>query len=475
MMTSSRRSEAKSLPRRQLPRQATARSEAQSSATAPPLELLLKLEDDARAAASMAELLHLAANATCNLARARQVFVFDADKSMRLSAISGISTVDRNAPVVASIENVIACVERAFGLDQQRTFNLQQLAGIDRAFADGYPYREMVWLPIRVRSERPSGGLLLARDSAWSDEACAVGRRVSLVIAHAKALLLARPSLSQRVLRHVALRRWSLAAVLLCILLAMALPVPMTTLSPFEIVPRDAFVTAAPVEGVIEAVHVHPGQSVVKGQPLVQFSDTVLRNQLDIAEREVLVAAARLKKATQLAFNDLRGRHELRLAMADQALKTAQRDFARDMLARTTIHSEVSGVAIFADKQSLIGKPVAIGERIMRIARPSSIEAAIDVAVGDANILEAGTRAKLFFAHNPLKAREAKITFTDYRARARDGNQMAYRVTAELAADDSAKPRIGSRGTAKLYGPNVPLAFYLFRRPLAVARQWLGL
>ena len=52
---------------------------------------------------------------------------------------------------------------------------------------------------------------------------------------------------------------------------------------------------------------------------------------------------------------------------------------------------------------------------------------------------------------------------------------MAYRVTAELARDDSAKPRIGSRGTAKLYGPNVPLAFYLFRRPFAVARQWLGL
>jgi hypothetical protein len=36
-------------------------------------------------------------------------------------------------------------------------------------------------------------------------------------------------------------------------------------------------------------------------------------------------------------------------------------------------------------------------------------------------------------------------------------------------------PRIGHRGTAQLIGEWVPLGFYLFRRPIAAARQYLGM
>ena len=36
-------------------------------------------------------------------------------------------------------------------------------------------------------------------------------------------------------------------------------------------------------------------------------------------------------------------------------------------------------------------------------------------------------------------------------------------------------PRIGLRGTAKVYAKRVPLAVYLFRRPLAALRKTLGL
>ena len=38
-----------------------------------------------------------------------------------------------------------------------------------------------------------------------------------------------------------------------------------------------------------------------------------------------------------------------------------------------------------------------------------------------------------------------------------------------------APPRIGLRGTAKILGDRVPLALYLFRRPLALLRQSLGI
>ena len=49
---------------------------------------------------------------------------------------------------------------------------------------------------------------------------------------------------------------------------------------------------------------------------------------------------------------------------------------------------------------------------------------------------------------------------------------LAFAVTARPLGEP---PRIGSRGTAKLYGQWVPLSYSLLRRPLTAARQFIGL
>lgn len=53
------------------------------------------------------------------------------------------------------------------------------------------------------------------------------------------------------------------------------------------------------------------------------------------------------------------------------------------------------------------------------------------------------------------------------------GGVLGYRLKAALAAG-TAPPRIGLRGTAKIYGDRVALIYYLLRRPLAAARQFFG-
>ena len=45
---------------------------------------------------------------------------------------------------------------------------------------------------------------------------------------------------------------------------------------------------------------------------------------------------------------------------------------------------------------------------------------------------------------------------------------LGYRIT------EDAIPRIGLRGTAKVYGEKVSLFYYLFRRPITYLRQHLG-
>jgi len=53
---------------------------------------------------------------------------------------------------------------------------------------------------------------------------------------------------------------------------------------------------------------------------------------------------------------------------------------------------------------------------------------------------------------------------------------MAYEAFGRLEVSaDRSLPRIGTRGVAKLYGETAPLGYWLLRRPLTIARQFLGI
>ncbi|MNF02465.1 hypothetical protein D3C80_2016120 [compost metagenome] len=77
----------------------------------------------------------------------------------------------------------------------------------------------------------------------------------------------------------------------------------------------------------------------------------------------------------------------------------------------------------------------------------------------------------LFLDSDPLHRHEAKLERAAYEAQATAAGQLAYRLDATFLGEP---PRIGLRGTAKLYGERAPLAYYLLRRPLAAVRQGLG-
>ena len=47
-------------------------------------------------------------------------------------------------------------------------------------------------------------------------------------------------------------------------------------------------------------------------------------------------------------------------------------------------------------------------------------------------------------------------------------------VSRRRLSDAAHPPRIGLKGTAKVFGERVSLFYYLLRRPLAAARQFVG-
>jgi hypothetical protein len=154
-------------------------------------------------------------------------------------------------------------------------------------------------------------------------------------------------------------------------------------------------------------------------------------------------------------------------------LAVAERDSAAEQLARTRINASQKGLAIFSSRKDWEGRPVSTRERIMQIAVPERVQLRIDMPVKDAPVVRDGARVRAYLHSDPLNPVEAVLERATYHATPQAGGGFAFVLNARLA--EGVQPRIGYRGTAQVFGDQVPLIYYILRRPLTFLRQLVGL
>jgi multidrug efflux pump subunit AcrA (membrane-fusion protein) len=435
------------------------------------VDLLLKIEADARRAATPAELAFLAANETMKITRCRQIFVFRRRANrMRIEAVSSVGKVERNSPRIRWIEAIVRNLGKDAGVATPREFSLPAYCPRGDEEHKTFPFRFMAWQPFCLSSGYIFGGMLVAREVPWTDADLVVAGRLSETYAHAWAALTGKRTLR----RQLRVTPFLWAAGILLVLAAGFYPVPMAVLAPVEVSAIEPVSVSAPLDGIIDKIEVTPNQQVRKGDIVVRLSDVGYRNDLAVAERDVSLASAKLKRVSLAAVNDFKARGELAEARAELALAEAKRDYASDLLVRSAIPAPADGVAVFTDARDLTGRPVQTGMRIMDIADPGQIELRIDVPVADAIALKTGAKVRAFLDSDPLRPVEAEVFAASYEATEAKGVGLAYRVRAKLQGERK-ELRLGTRGTAQIAGDEVPLAFYLLRRPLSALRQRFGL
>jgi len=154
--------------------------------------------------------------------------------------------------------------------------------------------------------------------------------------------------------------------------------------------------------------------------------------------------------------------------------RQAEVDFAHARLKRSQVVAPADGVALFTDPQSLIGKPLAMGERIMTIADPDRIRVQVWAPVDTMTSIEPGATVRFYLQSEPGRARYASLETTSFEPELSPGGVLAHRLEATLASDEEL-PRLGATGSARVYAKKVSLIWYLLRRPLARLWQFTGL
>jgi multidrug resistance efflux pump len=221
---------------------------------------------------------------------------------------------------------------------------------------------------------------------------------------------------------------------------------------------------------------VNPDQVVKKGDLIVRLENREFKNNYIIAQRTLEVAKAQLHTVKQNSFVDYTQKSQIANVEAELRLKEAELAFAKYQFEKTNVYAEASGTVVINDPNGWAGRPVVVGEKILQIADKKSIEVKIMLPVSDAIFLDRGALVKLFFDNDPLNTWKGKISKIYYKPELTPQTILSYKIIADFDKIDQNGdiPKIGLRGTAKIYSEDVTLFFYLFKKPITAIRKWIG-
>lgn len=436
--------------------------------------ILLALESGARQQKTTDALTFQIVNETHRLLRYFQCFMWQPGVTgrARIDAVSGVSEVDRHAPVVVAMGNIVDALrsrEDANTLFSVRPEDLEDKVAED--WRQWFPEFGL-WCPMLDKHDKVFGGYFLTREQEFHPSEIRATTLATDAYAHAWRAL--NPEAGNKgFLRILAgrLMRWSIAALVAA---AMFLPVKQSVLAPSEIVPFEPTFVSAPVDGVISEFLVAPNSTVEAGQTLFTFDDTETRSKLALAESGLQVAIADYRRATNKSFHDQRSKAERETFKLRVEEKQLERNYAVQNLQKTVVTANRNGVVVFNDVNDWIGKPVKVGEKILTIAQSNDTEVEIWVPVEDGTNLDKGAKVEIFLNINPAKPIQAVVRQTSYKPTESPAGELGFKLKAKLV-DKANDARLGLKGTAKVYGERVSLFYFLFRRPWSVFRQKFGI
>ena len=435
---------------------------------------LITIEKKIRVAQSEIELEFLIVNELKDLVNYDVAIFLSANKLgiTEVKTISNISAVDQTAPLVSYIKNLTKNI--AFPAEE----NLCEINLDDHDIVEKN-YERPENIPsngLMINLQSSIGGLqgklfiLSSEKFILSDKELLT--HVAGTIGHALFSFKKGPNLLEKIKSIFSGKlKWFFIIIFILIML---IPIKMSALAPVEVSANNPSVITSPINGVIKNIIVDTNDPVVVGDQLVKFDDTDIKNQYEVAKQTLAVAEAELLQNRQSSFANADDKAKIMSLATTVGLKKKELEYARDRLNYIIIKADSSGVAVIEDKNEWQGKPVVIGEKIMIIAETSDIHFSIYLPVKDSLVIAPNSKVRVFLDIDPLNSIEAKIDRTAYKPEITPEGVLAYKVVASLVETSESTPRIGLRGTARIYGDEVTVFYYLFRTPINILRQWIG-
>ncbi len=434
---------------------------------------LLEFQRKLQACKSLRELAFVAVNDSFTVLNFDQAVIWqrDARSGIAVEAVSGLAELAPEAPYAQWLSRAAAHFVSLPGQPVVAA-SLSELP--DALSEDGaeWVHDHLLHCALTTPDGATVGGVLFTRAETFSEVDRAVAQWMGASIGFSLWAWRRDYRPVRRWLQRSSTRQLLIGAVVVAALLALV-PVRLSALANAEVTPLRPIPVTSPVEGVVESVNVQPNQIVKADELLVVLNDTATRNRLEVSLKALDIARADLQRAINKSFTDEASKGEINVLDARVREKAAEVSYLTELLDKYTISAPQGGLAIFADSDEWRGRPVQPGEKIMTLADPSLVQATVYLPPEDAIQLEAGAEVSVILNIDPLNPLKAKIVQTSYETITMPDNSLAYVIKAEFEAG-TPLPRIGHRGTAKVYAEKVSLGYYLMRKPILFLRKSFG-
>lgn len=441
-------------------------------------KVIWDLASKARLAQSDRELAFALVNDTMVLTPYRQSALWLKDDGVW--TLSGVVQVDANVPYTHWLDQVAAFLNGK-GIQQSFAFSATDLPPHLAAEWQSWWPEHGLWLG--STQQKIKGAAVFLREDAWQPEEIKLLSEWLEIWWHAFSGLYSERLVKIRGLSGkfknwlapIEGRAWwkqKRFQILLITSIVLLFPVRMTVLAPGELVPANPIVIRAPLDGVIDVFHVQPNQQVAADQILFSFDELVIQSKIKVASQALATAKTDYRQTSQLALFESKSKTQLGLVVGKVEERRAEIEALQEQLSRASVAAPKAGVILMDDPSEWIGKPVAIGERILRIASLDDMEVEAWVPLADAINLKPGDSVTLYLSASPLSPVAASVRYMSHDAVQRADGNFAYRIRAKL--DQPTQHRVGLKGTAKVHGGWVPFVFWMMRRPIATLRAYVG-
>ena len=388
----------------------------------------------------------------------------------KIKATSDLATVDRTSPLLTFVENFIHN-DKTIDTKEIQNLDVEKLAKNIKAEKPKNLPENILFIPIISPQRGLQGYLLLGRQKQFTDSDTELVRHLSASYGHAFNSFLKDISINNYFKKYFKEKKsWK---IYLSIFIILILPLRLTSTAPVEVVAKKPKLVTAPFDGVVKEIVINNNDKVKFGDLLILFEDIELNNDYNLAKQSLQVTQKELLRSRQSSFSNNEEKGRLAELVAQVELKKAEVASAEEKLKNTKLFAKQKGVAIVDQKNDWQGRPVKVGEKIMTVVNPDEVEFLIWLPVKDSLVIKENSKVKVFLDVNPISSLKGKLLRASYAPSLSPEEVLSYKIGASF--DGKKPPRIGFRGTAKVYGSRVPLFYFVLRKPITFMRQFIGI
>ena len=396
----------------------------------------------------------------------------------KLSAVTGVAQLNRDAPTIAPLNSVLqwaALAEEVVHVrqhgDELDTDREETRAKFKQYFAES-GMRGFYALPLNDDTGRVG---IMSLESSDPDFLTPVHIELLQVLSGQATVALRNaqmykevPFISvlepvlERKRKFMALektrRRLMTIGAIAAFLFLVILPLPMRLAGDATVAPAHRAQVQPEFEGVVARVLVHEGEPVKRGQVVAEMESWDRQTALAAAEARYQTALLQMNHA--LAVND----------GAEAGMQRVQADYwktevtnAQELLGRAQLRSPIDGVISTPHVDTFTGRRLQFGDTFAEVLDTSS--AIVDVAIDDydVSLLKVGQSAAVKLNSYPVRTFHGTVTLLSPKGEAQGDSRVFYARVAVPNSDGAI--RTGMEGRAKISTGWHMSAYVFFRRP----------